>query len=136
METQTKKRLPKYENKTRTTFDQVYETPLPYVGIYIIAYMGEVLYVGKAESSVFDRLNGHIERRKSRIGLWLYAMEFDWKNVRLDILEPPAYEGHDWLVKVENACIKQFNPLFNDRLIPAIAFDNYELSKALLVSST
>ena len=105
------------KNVHRTTIDQVFDGLIPNVGIYIVAYMGEILYVGKAESSVLDRLKNHLHCHTSRIGIWLETMEFDWRNIRIDVLEPPDNEDRYWLSMVENACIKRFNPLFNDRLM-------------------
>ena len=118
MRQQTKNRYACYENIHRTTFDQVFESQLPHVGIYILAYMGKVLYIGKAESSVVERLENHIKQYTSRIGYWLRTMEFDWANVRLDIVEPPPRQDRLWFSWVENACIKRFIPLFNEQLIP------------------
>ncbi len=134
------KKISIYENIYRTTFDKAFEEPIPHVGIYIIAYMGKILYVGKAESSVTARLNQHIKHLQTKIGIWLYAMEFDWHNIRLDIIEPLDHQGHYWLVQTENACIKKFNPLFNDKLMLGSlridGVDKEELSQALTFTPT
>ena len=106
-------------NIHRTTFDQVYEGKIPLVGIYIIAYMGKIMYVGKAEETVIGRLASHTRYNLTPIGGWLNSMEFDWRNIRLDILEPPTHEDNrEWLKRTENACIKRFAPLFNTQLMP------------------
>ena len=130
------KKISTYENIYRTTFNRAFEEALPHSGIYIIAYLGKILYVGKAEVSVIARLNQHIKHLNTRIGVWLYGMELDWQNIRLDIIEPPAYEGHYWLSRAEMACIKQFSPLFNKDLMPdkprIDVGDNSQLSKAFL----
>ena len=110
---------PTYDNIIRTTVDSIYEGDLlPPSAVYIIAYMGKILYVGKTENCVSTRLIKHMRIDRSRIGCWLSAMESDWCNVRLDILEPPHPDDHQWLSKIEEACIKKFNPLFNDQLMP------------------
>ena len=130
------KRHETYDFILRTTLDHIYEGDLPYSGVYIIAYMGKILYVGKVENGMTDRLIYHMKYGLSPIGCWLNVMEPDWKNVRLDILEPPTdqYEDRHWLTRIENACIKQFNPLFNKQLMsekpPKQCFRFSLLSKA------
>jgi len=98
----------------RTTLKEALETEcLPYSGIYILAYMNQILYVGKSSVSINDRLKSHLEPN-SRTGVYLRRIEFDWDNIRLDILEPPKCDNHDcWLMQAEMSLINQFKPLFN-----------------------
>lgn len=98
----------KPKSLTRTTMAEL--DNLPHAGIYVLAYMGRVLYVGKAVS-VADRLRSHL-RGISLIGAWLLRVREDWGNVRLDVLEQPD-EDDSWLPVAEEALIKRFNPLFN-----------------------
>ena len=106
---------------TRTTLDKAFdeETLLPSSGVYILAYMGNVVYVGRAVS-ISDRLRQHCTGLVSQplpIDGWIRQMQFDYQNIRLDILEvPPMAEGPSWLSETEAACIRQFRPLMNDRL--------------------
>ena len=118
MKTQTKKRLPRYDNLHRTTVSKVFEEEQNYAGVYVLAYMGQVLYVGKAEADVSESLNNHMMYSHSRIGIWLRAMQWDWSNVRIDILEPTEQGGNQWIKDAEIACIKHFLPLFNDYMMP------------------
>lgn len=85
-------------------------------GIYILAYMGEIVYVGKAEISIHDRLRGHFTNSLNEpLGAWLRKVDGDWENIRLDVLVPPA--GHPtWLQDVERQLIAKFRPLFNIQL--------------------
>ena len=100
----------------RTTFDIISRGLFPNVmGVYIIAYLGKILYIGKTERSIPERFRQHFHN-KSRIGNWLMSMSFDWDNVRVDVLEPEAFYETDWLSLAEEACITKFNPLFNQRL--------------------
>lgn len=103
----------KYKNLYRTTLDQVDD--LPFTGVYIVAYMKQVLYVGKAEDSVIARLSGHMTQT-DRFGRWLRCMRFDWPNVLVDVLEPPDDQDTRWLDQAETACIRRFRPLFNTNL--------------------
>ena len=102
----------KYKSLIRTTLDKT--DGLPYSGIYIIAYLGKILYVGKTIDSVSVRLYQHwINRGKEDLGSWMDNIRQDWHNVRLDVLEAPDVENFDyWLRQVENLLIKKFNPLF------------------------
>ena len=99
----------------RTTLDQVDNGKIPHAGIYVIAYLGKVMYIGKAERSVEDRINTHC-RQFTPIGLWLKQAEFDWSNIRVDILEVPDYENRYWLQQAEAALVRKFNPVFNEQL--------------------
>jgi excinuclease UvrABC nuclease subunit len=102
----------KYKSLTRTTLAELDD--LPHSGIYIIAYMGRVLYVGKASESIADRLKGHvIKRGRELLGTWLDNMRFDWHNIRLDCLETPDYASNTWIQEAEAQLIRRFNPLFN-----------------------
>lgn len=91
---------------------------LPLVGIYVIAYMGKTLYVGKASQSVVMRLQSHWYRRDNEmLGSWLDGMQFDWANVRLDVLEPPDNVNQNyWLQEAESALIRKLKPLFNQQM--------------------
>jgi hypothetical protein len=99
----------------RTTLDKIDEGLFP-DGVYILAYMGRVTYVGKTNMSVGQRLLSHwysALARKATLGAWLRKIQGDWSNVRLDILVPPDDEDERWRKEVEYACIRKFRPLFN-----------------------
>ena len=106
---------------TRTTLDKAFdeETLLPISGIYILAYMGNVIYVGQA-ADISDRMRQHctgLVAHPLPVDAWIRQMQFDYQNIRLDILEtPPMAEDRFWLNETEAACIRQFRPLMNDRL--------------------
>lgn len=85
---------------------------LPHAAIYIIAYLGRVVYVGKAQDGVEARLAGHMTA-PSRLGSWLRRVD-DWENVRLDVL---GAHDDDWLRRAEEACIRRFRPLLNTQLL-------------------
>lgn len=105
-----------YKSLTRTTIAECAD--LPSCGIYIIAYMGRILYVGKAKQ-VGERLKGHIHNRgRELIGTWLEAMAFDWDNIRLDVLETPDdCDEEIWNKQAEEALIKRFQTMFNTALM-------------------
>jgi len=94
----------------RTTLDALDD--VPHAGVYVIAYLGRVLYVGKAEDSVAGRLASHMYNSDA-IGEWMRSVD-DWPNVRLDVLTPP-YDG--WIAPVEEALIRKFTPLFNTAFV-------------------
>ena len=98
----------------RTTLGDLENTKIPHRGVYVIAYMKQVVYVGRAHKSVAERLYNHFLCR-SRISTWMRRMDNDWDNVRLDILEPPLSiaDYKQWLTDVERRLIKHFKPLFN-----------------------
>jgi hypothetical protein len=89
---------------------------LPFSGIYIIAYMGKILYVGKASVDVLGRISNH-QSQFTKIGVWLLKSKGDWENVRLDVLEQPDDANKTWLKDAEALLIRKFNPLFNTNLI-------------------
>ena len=111
-------KLPAPKQICRVTFDQLGKTPLPNAGIYIVAYMHQILYIGKAKISVSDRLRSHMVLM-TRIGRWLRMYELDWENVRLDVLEIPDGQSEQWLFQAENVLVKVFKPLFNSQLQPS-----------------
>lgn len=87
------------------------------IGIYIVAYMGKIVYVGKAEYNIPSRLVGHFTNALNEpFGAWLRMIEPDWQNVRLDVLTLPDEVGDWWLREAENTLIRKFNPLFNEQL--------------------
>ena len=103
--------MQRYSNKHRTTVAD--SGNLPNIGLYVIAYMGAVLYVGKAEVSVWERLRSHMTTI-APIGAWLRKVQDDWDNVRLDVLEPPTdTDAHLWLCEAERALIARLDPMFN-----------------------
>ena len=110
-------KMNKYKSLKRTTLDNMDD--LPHYGVYIIAYMGRVLYVGKANDSVVGRLKSHLYKCDVEdVGGWMFKVRDDWHNVRLDVLEPPDEGDVDvWLKGAEAACVRQFNPLFNTMLM-------------------
>ena len=86
-------------------------------GIYILAYMKQVVYIGKSESGVNERLVKHVDRR-TNVGSWMASIASDWSNVRLDVLEAPLYaDSRAWLKETEARLIAWFRPLFNDLLM-------------------
>ena len=105
--------MEKYKRLHRTTMNKI--DSVPAVGVYVIAYMGKILYIGKSNQSINDRIISHIYKG-DRLGFWLRCMQFDWHNIRLDILEMPDDEDAYWLGEVENRMIRYFNPLFNTQL--------------------
>ena len=104
--------MDKYKSLTRTTIAECAD--LPHSGIYIIAYMGRVVYVGKSVL-IGDRLGQHITNRAFELlGHWLDLMRFDWANIRLDALETPDdCDEEVWNKEAEALLIRRFNPLFN-----------------------
>lgn len=101
----------------RITLDKYYDTKtvLPYSGVYIIAYMGKVLYVGRA-SDMNDRMRQHIKIGDLTVDYWLRSMTFDFANIRVDILETPDdIDGKYWGKEAEARLITYFNPIFNDQ---------------------
>lgn len=111
--------MEKYKSLTRTTLHDLDD--IPHAGVYIIAYMGKILYVGKSNDSIIRRLRNHLEQADTEIlGGWMYKIKMDWHNVRIDILEPPDNESVNvdlWLRNLEAALVRKFNPLFNIHLM-------------------
>lgn len=109
--------MDKYKSLTRTTLAECAD--LPHSGIYIIAYMGRVLYVGKANDSIADRLASHLlNRGLERLGYWMECMRWDWCNVRLDCLETPDVHNQEvWIRDAESALVRRLSPLFNSMLV-------------------
>lgn len=108
----------KYKSLTRTTLDKL--DNIPFVGVYIIAYFGRVVYVGKASKSIQDRINYHIFRdhKGGQLGIWLCKLRDDFHNIRIDILEPPDdVDTRRWLMDAEANLINRFHPLMNTHLI-------------------
>lgn len=107
----------KYKSLTRTTISGLEDTP--YAGVYILAYMGKILYVGKSNYGVVERIKSHINNADhDDVGGWLWKVKSDWHNVRLDILEAPDdIEIDYWLRYVESEMVRKFKPLFNEQLI-------------------
>jgi hypothetical protein len=110
--------MDKYKSLTRTTLHEAMnDGVLPHAGIYIVAYLGRILYVGKAEGSVAHRLTGHfLSREFDLLGVWMDRVQQDWHNVRLDVLEPPDSDWRYWLQSAESALVRRFVPLFNEQL--------------------
>lgn len=108
--------LPKYKRLTRTTLRELKD--VPFSGVYIVAYMGRVLYIGQSDNDVVSRLKHHLYRRDTELlGGWMYKVRDDWHNVRVDVLETPDdVNSKDWLQKVESVLVRKFTPLFNDAL--------------------
>jgi hypothetical protein len=98
-----------------TLADSIPDTP----GIYILAYMGKVVYIGKAETSVFHRISEHrYSALHDRLGAWIVQCN-DWTNIRLDVLIPPidVPSINEWLYEAESACIRRFKPVLNIALV-------------------
>ena len=99
----------------RTTLQDVADgAQTPTVGVYLLAELGQVVYVGKADDGVDHRLRQHMHRG-SDIGKWLYSRMESWRSVRLDVLIPPGTcaDVPAWVRNVELACIRRFHPLLN-----------------------
>jgi hypothetical protein len=97
----------------RTTLDE--KLPAVEYGVYILAYLGRIVYVGKTRRGVQERIRGHITDPDSLLGEWL-TLNRDWPNIRIDILVPPDTEdARIWLKETEVACINRFNPLMNSQ---------------------
>lgn len=108
----------KYKLKTRTTIAELENTSIPNTGIYLVTYMKKIVYIGKSNTSISDRLRSHLTNRAFEpFGNWLNNIRFDWANVRLDVLEPPDdMEIEIWLRDVESALVRRHKPLFNSSL--------------------
>ena len=100
----------------RTTLDKIEDIP-DVEGIYLIAYMGRILYVGKS-FSVPTRIVGHyLNALDEKIGRWLVLSEFDCENTRIDILVAPLCDDvKSWLRIAEGRLIRKFDPIFNTML--------------------
>jgi len=106
----------------RTTLDRLEDDPVfGAPGVYIVSYMSKIVYVGKSESSVGERLYSHVvhaEDESEHLGRWLIVNQ-DHANIAIDILEPPLDINIDmssWLRQAEAVCIKRLRPLFNVQL--------------------
>ncbi len=102
----------------RGTLADIERRTLPHAGVYVLAYMGRVIYVGKAED-VAGRLYSHLTPAAGKLLVddWLQNMgAFDAENVRLDVLVPPLDAGPEWSRAVEAACVRQLRPLMNVQL--------------------
>jgi len=101
----------------RTTLDKIGTEPLPHAGIYLLAYMGRVVYVGISAVSVEQRLLTHMHKALDEpLGQWL-TLNADHANIRLDVLVPPTdAEPHYWLRQHEALLIQHFHPLLNTLL--------------------
>jgi hypothetical protein len=106
------RKLPPYKKLHRTTVGDLYESDEKLMGIYIIAYVGKVIYVGKTTNDVSVRLISHTYQ-KNKIGTWLLTLSDDLHNIRLDVLEPEDHDDEVWLAAAEVACIRHFSPLLN-----------------------
>ncbi len=98
-----------------TLADKIPDVP----GVYILAYLGRIVYVGKSESDVKHRLDSHKTNalaENERLGKWMIFCS-DWENIRLDILTPPDEVDMKWWLKTAEAtCIRRFVPLLNQQL--------------------
>lgn len=102
----------------RTTLDKIGEVILPTPAVYILAYMGKIVYVGKAENSVEQRLSSHrtcAQRPSESLGKWIIK-NADHSNIRLDILSAPDGAPFNWAREMEAKCIRRFRPLLNTQL--------------------
>lgn len=103
--------MQKYKSLHRTTLDKTDDLPL--YGIYVLAYMGKIVYIGQTTKGIGDRLSEHV-RANDLVGEWIHKLIPDWANVRLDVLEPPDEGARYWLNEAEAAMINYFTPLFNE----------------------
>lgn len=98
----------------RGTLSEIETKPLPHSGVYIIAYLGRIIYIGKA-IEVGDRLRQHATPAGHMVDFdnWFQVVALsDPQNVRLDILENPNGNSY-WNTRAESACIQYFRPLLN-----------------------
>ena len=109
--------MQKYKTLTRTSLSELGN--VPFCGVYVVAYMGKIVYVGKASQDVVSRLIGHWQNRMNEpLGNWMDKVRADWDNVALDVLEPPDNVNVDyWLQSAESALVQRLNPLFNTALV-------------------
>jgi len=99
----------------RTTMKDVFDTECEGLdGVYIFAYMGKVVYIGKAEN-VGQRIKTHVynvQHSSELLGKWL-VKNADHDNIRIDILESPKDSGDYWRADVESKLIRKLRPLLN-----------------------
>ncbi len=106
--------------KPKQIIRQTLADELPAVGgVYVIAYLKTVVYVGKAESSIGHRLKTHkvsaLEPREL-LGRWM-IYNSDWENIRIDSLLPPDGVDDKWWIKeTEAALINGLSPLLNQQI--------------------
>ena len=99
-------------SRTRTNLKEIFDLGEIHSGIYVVAYLGKVVYVGKAEVGVQPRLRQHICRAgvgNETLGDWMIK-NMDHANIRVDVLEG---SGRRWLEAAEHALIQRFSPLLN-----------------------
>lgn len=111
-----KLRPPKRIHRT-TIYDLLNDDP-EITGVYIIAYLGKIIYVGRS-ADVTKRLTEHYLQR-SKFGGWMANIYMDWINVRVDILEPDISSDEIWMKNAERACIRKFRPLINSQCKPKL----------------
>ena len=95
----------------RTTIYELLNDDPEIAGVYIVAYLGRIIYIGQTED-VTRRITTHYFSQ-SKFGNWLITNYSDWCNIRIDILEPEDTSNRDWYKQAEKACIKKFRPLLN-----------------------
>lgn len=86
-----------------TLADSIPDTP----GIYILAYMGKIVYIGLTQDSVYHALLYH-QYKQDRLGQWM--SEQDPASVRLDILIPPSL---GWMIPARRALKQYFHPVIS-----------------------
>ena len=103
----------------RTTIQNMDDARLNAPGVYVIAYMGRIVYVGKASESMAHRINTHVYgamEAREQLGKWL-VKNADHENMRLDgLVVPYGVDAQAWTKDVEAACIRKFRPLLNEQL--------------------
>jgi len=103
--------MKRYKSIKRTTLDNL--DYLPNLGVYIMAYLGRVLYVGKS-NCVHNRIIQHMKYIETEIDHYLWKISSDYINVRLDVLEcPDDADGEAWIKETEAQLINRFKPVFN-----------------------
>jgi hypothetical protein len=105
-------KLRAYKKLHRMTINEIEEIESPLIGVYVVAYKGEIIYVGRTMDCITFRFLEHYYQ-KSDFGKWLRFVQEDWQNVRLDVLEPQDASDKQWLIDAERELIKKFNPVFN-----------------------
>src|SRR3990167_10511336 len=99
----------------RGTLADIGSGRIPISGVYILAYMRTIVYVGRA-NEVEARMVNHMRPAAGKllVDQWLQTVAAaDMVNVRMDVLEPPAEADDAWMRTTEEACIRQFRPLLN-----------------------
>ena len=99
----------------RFTLDQFFdgESEIPISGVYVIAYLTSILYVGQS-IDIPHRMHTHCTNGVLPIDYWLQNMGWDYHNIRVDI---HITASDDHMEIIEERMIKQFCPVYNTLLV-------------------